>query len=193
MCRLYGFLCQLWHKRMRPAAYTCPFTGVQWSWALPWSTATTSGAWWKSFCIFWTPVTLISKQTAHQGSSWLLRSKAVCCENVNHVRQNPFKRKHQQFPFWETGLAAVMLHILLALLKVCRLLLEVLKYCKSLVKWIRSNSISKPLKNKVTRDCVMIKWVIHRQKLTLLTLFYLTALKRVWLGLFKWFYVCFLV
>lgn len=183
---------------MKPAAYTCPSTGVQWSWALPWSTATTSGAWWKSFCISWTPVTLISKQTAHQGSSWLLRSKAVYCENVNHVRQKPFERKRQQFPYWETGFAAVMLHILLALLKVCRLLLEVLKYCKSLVKWIWSNSISKPLKNKevlqsCSSDCVMIKWVIHRQKLTLLTLFYLTALKEVWLGVFKLFYICFLL
>lgn len=150
MCRLYGFLYQLWHKRMSPAAYTCPSTGVQWSWALPWSMATTSGAWWKSFCISWTPVTLISKRTAHQGSSWLLRSKAVCCENVNHVKQKPFERKRQLFPYSETGFAVVLFHVLIALLKACRLL-EVLKYRKSLVKWFQSNSISKPLKNRFCR------------------------------------------
>lgn len=68
------------------------FAGVQWSWALPWLTATTSGAWWKSFCISWTPVTLISKQTVHRASSWLRRSKAVYCDIMqtilfrNHAR-----------------------------------------------------------------------------------------------------------
>lgn len=153
-------LYQLWLKRMSPAAYTCLSTGVQWSWALPWSTATTSGVWWKNFCISWTPVTLISKQTAHQGSFWLLRSKAVYCENVNHVKHKSFERKCQHFPYWENGFATVVLHVLVALLKVWRLLLEVFKYYKSLVKWIQSNSITKPLKSKeVFKE--LFKWLVE--------------------------------
>lgn len=55
-------------------------TDVPWSWVSPWSMGITSEGWWRSCCISWTRATRISKPTARQGSSWLLRSKAgVCC------------------------------------------------------------------------------------------------------------------
>lgn len=122
----------------------------------------------------------------------------------NHVKHKSFERKCQHFPFWESGFAAVVLHVLVALLKVWRLLLEVFKYYKSLVKWIQSKSITKPLKSKevflsCSSDLRSDSWLCDDKmsdpsaEVDSVDTFYLTVLKGVWLRVFKGFYLLFLL